>query len=336
MASRNLRIGIVGAGYMGEKRQRAIKETAMGKVLAVADIYTKKAKSLAKNSGADVYADWKKLVARPDLDIIIVSTPNNLTAKVVVEAFKNKKHVLCEKPMGINVKEAKTILSASQKAKRLLKVGFNHRFHPGIYKAKQLFKKGVIGKPLFLRARYGHGGRWRMEKEWRLKKSISGGGELLDQGIHVIDLFRWFAGDFKKAFGVTDRKFWKGDVEDNAFVILEKNSVTAMMHASLTQWKNLFSFEVFGDKGFLQIEGLGGSYGKEKLTFGKRPEKFGKPKMIIEEFGEDTSWREEWKNFIGAIRGKNKLIGNGEDGLEANKIVEAIYKSSVKKGLVKT
>jgi len=238
--------------------------------------------------------------------------------------------VLCEKPLGRNPKEAKEILEAAEANRAKLKVGFNHRHHPAIKKAKQLVEEGKIGEIYFIRCRYGHGGRPGYDKEWRANKELCGGGELLDQGVHVVDLFRWFAGDFNEAYGYISTYFWDIEVEDNAFAMFRrKNGVIASMHTSWTQWKNLFSFELFGSDGYLIIEGLGGSYGTETLKIGRRKPESGPPDEEIVEFpAPDISWQEEWKEFVSAIEEDREPLGNGYDGYEANRMIEAIYKSA--------
>ncbi|MEW5843882.1 MAG: Gfo/Idh/MocA family oxidoreductase, partial [Bacteroidota bacterium] len=204
------------------------------------------------------------------------------------------------------------------------------RFHPAVWKAKQLTDEGAIGKIFNIRARYGHGGRPGMEKEWRASKDLCGGGELLDQGVHIIDLIRWFGGEIKEVYGKVETKFWEMQVEDNAFAILKTaENVTASFHVSWTNWKNIFSFEIFGTDGYLRIEGLGGSYGVETLEVGKRNMQGGKPEIQVSEFpSEDISWKEEWKEFKKAIEEKRDPIGNGIDGLKANEVIEAIYRSN--------
>ncbi len=267
--------------------------------------------------------------------MVIISVPNKFLAPIAVEALRNGKHLLCEKPLGRNVAEARKIIAAAVKYKGLVKVGFNHRFHAAIIKAKEIFDRGEIGRIMFIRGRYGQGGRKGMEREWRFNKDISGGGELLDQGVHLIDLCRFFAGEFNEVFGTVETKFWKAKVEDNAFMILKNKTVTASLHVSATQWKNLFSFEIFGDKGFLTVDGKGGSYGKEKLVFGRRKPEFGVPKIKTFEFARDTSWEGEWKNFLNVLNKKEKMIGTPKDGLRANQIVETVYSSSKSKQSVK-
>ncbi len=326
-----IQVGIVGSGLMGHRRAAAISATRGSRLVAVTDIDIKKAEALAKKYQAQVEKNWQSLVRRKDVDVVIISVPNKFLTPVAVEALRHSKHLLCEKPFGRNVAEAKKIIAAAIKYRRLVKVGFNHRFHAAIIKAKEIFDQGEIGKIMFIRGRYGQGGRKGMEREWRFNKDVAGGGELLDQGVHIIDLCRFFAGEFNEVFGAVETKFWKAKVEDNAFMILKNKAVTASLHVSATQWKNLFSFEIFGDRGFLTIDGKGGSYGKETLVFGRRKPEFGVPKIKTFEFGRDTSWEEEWRNFLKALNKKTKMIGTSKDGFRANQIVEAIYASSKNK-----
>ncbi|HTY39749.1 MAG TPA: Gfo/Idh/MocA family oxidoreductase [Candidatus Paceibacterota bacterium] len=324
-----MNIGIIGAGLIGKKRAEAMQKTQRGKLVAVADVDIARARELAQKYGAEALGDWKKLVARKDIDAVLVAVPNVHVSKIVLAALKNKKHVLCEKPFGISAKESQAMLAAARRAKRVVKVGFNHRFHAAILKAHEIFEAGGIGKVLFIRGRYGHGGRLGMEKEWRFDKKISGGGELLDQGVHLIDLARWFAGDFEGAYGLAENLFWNTKLDDNAFALLRNKQATASIHVSTTNWKNIFSFEVFGELGYLQAEGKGGSYGPEVLTWGRRPAQFGVPEVQTFAFEPgDESWNREWDNFLDAVAGKKKVIGDALDGLRANQIVEAIYRST--------
>src|SRR3989338_3802348 len=334
--TKTIRVGIVGAGLVGAKRAEGILKTKKGTLVAVADTDMARAEALAKKYGAEALSDWKKLVAREDVDAVIVAVPNAFAAEIVLEALKHGKHVLCEKPFGISVKESAVMLAAAQKARKIVKVGFNHRFHAAVLKAREIFDANGIGKVLFIRSRYGHGGRKGMEKEWRFNKKVSGGGELLDQGVHIIDLARWFGGEFNEVYGSAETKFWNTDLDDNAFMVLKNGNVTATMHVSTTQWKNLFSFEIFGDLGFLAIEGRGGSYGEETLTYGKRKPEFGVPDIEVLKFpGADGSWEREWEHFAGAIEGNTGVSGSAADGLAANKLVEAVYQSSRTKKVVR-
>ena len=322
-------VAIIGAGLIGTKRAAALSAFNDFRLKVVADVNPTAADKLAEQFGAESAVDWRAVIDRPDVDFVVVSTVNNVLAQITIAALQSGKHVLCEKPLGRNVDESSSILEHAQNGV-VLKTGFNHRHHPAIAKAKHLADIGEIGRILFLRCRYGHGGRPGYEKEWRASKDLCGGGELLDQGVHVADLFRWFAGDFDYAFGYTPTCFWNMEVEDNAFAMFKNNAgVVATMHTSWTQWKNLFSFEVFGDLGYLIVEGLGGSYGVETLKIGKRNPKGGHPDEKIEQFsGPDVSWQLEWAEFTQAIRQKRQPIGNGFDGHQANKMIDAVRRSA--------
>jgi predicted dehydrogenase len=332
---KTINVGIIGAGLMGSRRAEALVKVGGSTLLAVSDVDYSKATKLAHQYGAEAIANWKDLIKIKELDVIIISVPNKFILPIATEAIKFKKIIFTEKPLGRNSAESKKIILLAKKNQVFLWVGFNHRFHAAILKAKEIMDRGGIGKIMFIRSRYGYGGRKGMEKEWRFNQDLSGGGELLDQGVHIIDLCRFFCGEFKEVWGSLSTKFWKTKVEDNAFVVMKNQQVTASFHVSSTQWKNLFSFEIYGDRGFLNIEGKGGSYGKETLVYGKRKLEFGVPDLQTFEFEGDSSWESEWANFIELINSNKKRVGNGSDGYLANHIVESIRKSSKLGKLVK-
>jgi predicted dehydrogenase len=246
--------------------------------------------------------------------------------------MESGKHVLCEKPLARTVEEAEAMVKAAQTSGVKLKCGFNHRCHPAIQKAKELLDQGKIGEPSFVRCRYGIGGRPGYEKEWRANPEIVGGGQMMEQGIHAVDLSRWFLGEFKEVAAFMANYFWRIDpLEDNAFVLLRtETGKAASIHSSLTQWKNLFSFEVSGTDGYIVTEGLGASYGNERLVFGRR--EYFKPfaEELVEFRGEDRSWLEEWKEFVACIEEDREPSGNGFDGLQAMRLVNAAYESERK------
>jgi len=335
MTTETYRVAIVGAGLIGGKRATALQAVGGSTLVAVADVDRARAEEFGKKFGCAAYTDWREVVGRDDVDVVTIAVPNKFTLPIALAALGGGKHILSEKPFGRNREEAEAMLVAAREKKRLVKVGFNHRFHPAIFKAKELLDRDTIGKVLFIRAKYGHGGRLGMEKEWRFQKEVSGGGELLDQGVHLIDLCRWFAGDFEEVFGIADTKFWPTDLDDNAFALLRKGTVTASIHVSTTNWKNTFVFEVFGERGFLTVDGLGRSYGEETLTVGRRKPEFGVPDIEVLKFPpEDVSWVEEWKNFLAGLKGEGALIGDGADGAAVNRYVEAIYASSAQNAVV--
>jgi predicted dehydrogenase len=242
-------------------------------------------------------------------------------------AVSSGKPVLVEKPAARNVQELKLVVDAAARTGVLVKVGFNHRFHPAFIQARQIWEAGELGDLMYIRGRYGHGGRLGYEREWRADPAVAGGGELLDQGVHLVDLARWFAGEFTSVEGYVSTYFWQMPVEDNGFMMLRTDrGQVAWLHVSCTEWKNLFSFEIFGRNGKLQIDGLGGSYETERLTCYKMLPEMGPPKTTTWEFpGEDKSWTEEFNYFVDCIRSAREPEGNLHDALEALRIVQTLY-----------
>jgi predicted dehydrogenase len=323
-----MNVGIVGCGFIGQKRAKAL---AGATLTAVADIDPTRAATLASSTGAQVCNSWQALVKRPDVDIVVVATTNNALAPVTLAAVEAGKHVLVEKPTARNAAELEPVMSAVPKQGVQVRVGFNHRYHPAFLKAQEIFSSGVLGEMMFIRGRYGHGGRVGYDQEWRADPELSGGGELLDQGVHLIDLARLFLGDFPQVQGFAHTYFWQMPVDDNGFMLLQtRQRQTAFLHVSWTEWKNLFSFEIYGRDAKLHIEGLGGSYGVERLThYQMRPE-MGPPDTTCWEYpGPDQSWEIEFREFLEDITQKRTPSANLNDAYAALQIVGEIYRGSV-------
>jgi len=327
-----MKVGIVGAGRVGNKRAQALSGAEL---VLVADIDENRAKKLAEEYRCDYTTKWEDLVSEDSVDIVIVSTTNDYLAPIAIEAIKNGKHTLIEKPGARNPEELLEVIAAAEQRKDVkVKIGFNHRFHPAVIKAKEIVDSGEIGGLMYIRGRYGHGGRKGYEKEWRAKPEIAGGGEMLDQGMHLLDLARWFAGDFDEVVGYCKTMFWNMEVEDNCFALLKnKKGQIASLHASWTEWKNLFSFEIFCKHGKLDINGLGGSYGEETLMYYKMRPEFGVPDKFVYTWPDkDISWELEFRNLVDAIKGKSELSGTLQDAYASMKIIFDIYKWSAKHG----
>ena len=328
-----MRVGIVGCGLIGNKRAKALGRD--DRLVAVADTDLGRAEALARyHAGCEAGANWAALVSRKDVDAVVVATTNDMLAPVTEAALRAGKHVLVEKPAARSAAEIEPVVAAAREAFEksgvVVKVGFNHRFHPGFQKAREIFESGALGEMIFVRARYGHGGRRGMEKEWRGDPTIAGGGEMLDQGVHLIDLARWFLGDFPHVTGHVSRYFWDWAVEDNGFALLRTDKgQTAFLHASCTEWKNLFSFEIYGKDAKLAIDGLGGSYGVERLAYYKMLPQMGPPETTIWEYpGEDRSWHLEWQHFTGCVATRHRPSGDLDDAMAALRVVQALYDNS--------
>ena len=320
-----MRVAIIGCGSIGNKRAKALRDHTL---VACADTILARAEQLAgHHRNCIATSDWRATASFDQADAVIVSTTNDMLVPAALVAVESGKHVLVEKPAARTSVELRTLIEAARKAGVIVKVGFNLRFHPGLEKARQLVSENAIGPLMFLRARYGHGGRLGMEKEWRGNPAISGGGEMLDQGIHLIDLARWFLGDFVETTGHIARFFWEWSVEDNGFALLKTGvGQVAWLHASCTEWKNLFSFEIYGCNGKLHIEGLGGSYGVERLTWHRMLPQMGPPQTTTWEYtGEDQSWQAEFAHFVQCIEHRRAPSGSLDDAMAALQIVEKLY-----------
>jgi predicted dehydrogenase len=322
-----MNVGIIGCGLIGNKRAESLLDT---KLVACADTNLERAQALASRFGARATASWREVATAPDLQIIVVATPHDSLAEITLTAIRAGKHVLVEKPAARSAAELRPVVEEAEARNALVRVGFNHRYHRAFRKARELVDQNALGELMFLRARYGHGGRVGYDKEWRANVEISGGGELIDQGVHLIDLSRWFLGDFTTVQGTATTYFWNQRVDDNAFLVLRtaKNQ-TAFLHASATEWKNTFSMEIYGKLGKLHVEGLGGSYGMEKLTWYQMTPEMGPPITTAWEYPMvDDSWSAEFGAFLDEIHARRKPSRGLRDALAALEIVKQIYEES--------
>ena len=324
----SLQIAIIGCGLIGQKRARAL---GSARLVACADLNLERAQALARSApGAVTSADWQTTVTREDVDIVVVATTNNVLAEIALGAIEAGKHVLVEKPAARFADELTPLISAAAKRGVQVRVGFNHRYHPALQQAHNIYASGALGELMFVRGRYGHGGRIGYDKEWRADPALSGGGELIDQGVHLIDLARWFLGDFSSVVGTAHTYFWQMPVDDNGFLLLQTaQRQTAFLHVSCTEWKNLFSFEIYGRDAKLHIEGLGGSYGLERLAYYKMLPQMGPPETTIWEYPMgDNSWQLEFAEFLEDIRLGRAPTASLADAQAALRIVEQIYRES--------
>jgi predicted dehydrogenase len=320
-------IGIIGCGLIGQKRAAALGEG--DKLTAVFDPAPERAQALAKKHGALCAASVDELLQNPAIKAVVVATPHNQLAASALLAVQHGKHVLLEKP-GARRPDELDVLRQLAKARGLaVHVGFNHRFHPALQKARALVDAGELGPLYYVRGRYGHGGRIGYDKEWRAQPEVSGGGELLDQGAHLIDLAGWFFDEpFEKAHGVIATYFWNMPVEDNAFLTLQTGTgKVAQLQVTWTEWKNMFSLEIVGRDAKLQIDGLGGSYGTERLAFYKMKPEMGPPDTTIWEYpGADLSWQDEWKHFRAELAAQQTECQPGLASTQAVlSVVERVY-----------
>ena len=331
-----MRVGIIGAGLQARRRAPVLLELPNTDLVVIGAANLESAQHLGNQMGCEAAEGWERVVERNDLDAVIVATPPHLHAQISIAAMRNGMHVLCEKPLSRTLEEAQEMLSVAASTGRHLKCGFNHRHHSGIQQARRWFDEGQIGKPMFVRARYGIGGRPGYEKEWRADPQIVGGGQLMERGIHAVDLARWFLGEFSQVTAVMETGYWEtSPLEDNAFALYQTpEGAVASIHSSLTQWKNLFSFELYGRDGYISVDGLGGGYGTERATLARRDFEAPFAEEIVEFRRADRSWLEEWEEFVAAIDEGRESLGNGRDGLVAMQLVLAAYEAAKNKRAV--
>lgn len=324
-----LKCGIVGYGYMGEIRRGVIERNEN---LELIGVYEPNESVRAKIKGVSFFNSLADMIAK--VDIVFVCTPNSFSPAICVESMKAGKHVFCEKPPGRNVDDIHYIRKHEQNGVKLM-FGFNHRFHPGIIKAKVIIDSGRFGPILNVRGIYGKSGGMQFKQSWRNNKAISGGGILLDQGIHMLDLFRYLCGDFHDVKCFASNAFWKLDVEDNAYVVLKgKNGIDGMCHSSATCWKHTFRIDITLEGGYMVVEGLlskSGSYGREQLRVAKRQfedeaDAVGNPSEEVTYFDRDMSWDLEVAEFVKSIHEKKPVtVSSSEDALRVMEIIEKAY-----------
>jgi predicted dehydrogenase len=263
-------------------------------------------------------------------DVVVVATTHDELAAIARAALAAGSHVLVEKPAGISAAQVESVAAAARAADRRVKVGFNHRFHPGIARAVTLARSGEFGEILHLRGRYGHGGRLGYDREWRADALRSGGGEIVDQGMHLLDLTHWLLGAQPLHSALLRTHFWDTAVDDNAVLVLgEAHSRTApwaLLHVTWTEWKNLFSLEIYCRTAKLQVDGLVRSYGPQRLTVYRMRPELGPPDVEVEEYPDDDgSWAAEWQHFVQRIADGGPLLGDLESALFAWRTVEQAY-----------
>ena len=321
-----LSVGVIGYGVVGKRRIQYILQSKKLKLKYISDVKFRKNYSKDK---INYFRDYLDLIDnKPNL--VFVTLPNYLAAKVTKLCLKNNIHVFCEKPPGRNVADIKSVIKQENLNKKIkLKYGFNHRYHGSIKKAKKIIDDKTFGKILNIRGVYGKSKIVTFGKnEWRSSRKKAGGGILLDQGIHMLDLICFFAGKFNKYKSFISNKFWKYDVEDSAFALMKNNTgIIASIHSTATQWKHKFNIEITLEKATLILSGIlsgSKSYGQEKLIIlNKKNDKFRKKTF---KYYKDNSWKDEISEFTDTIFNNGKVInGNSYQALEVMKMIQNIY-----------
>ena len=329
MTKNPIRIGIAGYGIVGKRRHGVINERDDMNVIAVCDQALGGVDAL--DDGTRSYANYKDLLTE-DLDALFVCISNDMAAEVTVAGLKNGLHVFCEKPPGRDLADIAQVIKVEESHPRQkLKYGFNHRYHDSVRDALSIIQSGELGKIINLRGVYGKSKliTFGRDSDWRIYRDLAGGGILLDQGIHMVDLLRLFAGDFAEIHSFISNNFWRHDVEDNAYALMRtENGVVAMLHSSGTQWRHRFHLEITLEKGTLILSGIlsgSKSYGEEILTIARsQGDDRGDPREETRRYDRDPSWSDEIAEFASAILTDTPVIGGTSQ--EAYNTVELVYR----------
>lgn len=328
-----LKVGIAGYGVVGKRRRQYIDQHSRLKTVAVCDQNFQKEGIM--HDGARCMPTYRQLLEEP-LDVLFVSLPNYMASEVTIAGLKKGMHVFCEKPPGRNVSDIEDVIEVErQHSECVLKYGFNHRYHDSVREALRIVKSGELGQILNVRGIYGKSKIIPFSGGWRAERKYAGGGILLDQGIHMVDLIRLFCGDFNEVKSFVSNMYWHHDVEDNVFALMRSaNGQVAMLHSSATQWEHRFQMHIALTEGYLELRGiLSGtkSYGEEQLIVGRRSGSDADTGALKKEtitYLEDNSWRDEIYDFAKAIFNGEKIrYGNSNDALDTMRLVYRIYYS---------
>jgi len=328
--NKKLKTAIIGYGKMGKIRASCVKERADMEVVALCDVNRE-----TLPADIPIFGDYKEvLILKPD--VVFVCTLNKYLPKIVCYFLNQGIHVFCEKPPGRSKEDVERMLEAQRQNPGVkLKFGFNHRYHQAIIDAKAIIEKGRLGHVMWMRGVYGKGGGSRYDQNWRNQKELSGGGILIDQGIHMVDLFRLFGGEFEEVKSFIGQHYWPAEVEDNAFVLLRNTQgQVAMLHSSATQWQYKFLLEIYLQKGYITISGILSStrnYGAETLKIARclyDPEGYPlpNPEETITYYDEDHSWKSELEEFVSCITNDAPIrVGSCQEAYNTMLLIEKIY-----------
>jgi predicted dehydrogenase len=324
-----LKIAILGAGLIGRKRGLQLEEHAL---VGLFDPDVGRARALAAELGTRAFDSEAELLGESGAELVLVATTNAALAPAATRAVEAGKHVLVEKPGGISLEELEQLDRAAQARGVAVKVGFNHRFHPALLELRRLVEAGALGQLMFMRARYGHGGRLGYEKEWRSDPARSGGGELLDQGVHLLDLSHALFGPLPLHSALVATSYWDMAVDDNAVVTLGapgRGGRFVTFHVSCSEWKNTFSLELYGRNGKVLVQGLGGSYGPETLTWYRMLPQMGPPEVEVREFSaDDRSWALDLDDLVAHVTRGTPLHGDLVSARYALGVVRDAYRAN--------
>jgi predicted dehydrogenase len=324
-----LKVGIAGYGVVGKRRRESIDLHPALKTIAVCDrVFPDDG---VFPDGVRYYTHFNRLL-QEDLEVLFVCMTNDIAPEVTIAGLEKGLHVFCEKPPGRDLNDIARVIACEKKHPNLkLKYGFNHRYHDSVRDALKIIKNQELGSLISMRGVYGKSKMISFDSDWRTKRALAGGGILLDQGIHMVDLMRLFAGEFVDIHSFVSNNYWHHDVEDNVYALMRTaDGVVAMLHSSATQWRHRFEIDITLSRGMVILSGIlsgSKSYGAETILVAYAGENdCGDPREMTMRYNQDNSWWDEICDFTDAIlNGKPILDGSSMEALETMRLVYRIY-----------
>ncbi len=357
-------IGMAGFGYMGKVHllgyrdipliyQNKLPEIEMKAVCRSSQ--EKASATAAENGFAKGYSNFDDMLQDDEIDIIDIVTPNYLHKEQIIKALEAGKDVLCEKPLGLNCEEAEEISAVVKKTGRQLGMIFNYRFIPAIQQAKKWIEEGRLGKVYSFRGEYFHTGYQDKSRPltWRMQKDKSGGGALVDMGVHVLDLIRFLLGEFESVNGKTQTFIRERPLPEDAGQMGEVTVddavwLTARLQGGATGTVEISRFatgslddlkiSAFGENGAFKFDLMDANYlywfdNTEKEKGWKRIEtvqyyqdtNFPNPRSIV---GWTRFHAENQFRFLESISLGKVFKPDVSDGLAVHRVIDAIYKSA--------
>ena len=323
-------IGIIGFGKMGRIRAEAIQADGRGFIAQVYDAVS------PQDSPYPVASSAQAIIDDPSVQAVFICAANDQNKPLAMAALRAGKHVFCEKPPAFTADDVREIIAVERQSGKVLMDGFNHPHHAGVRKMKQVVDSGLYGRVLWMRGRYGKSVDENYLSTWRADRNRAGGGILLDQGIHMLDLFLFLAdAPFDDVHAFVSSRYWNiPGIEDNVFAIMrnQASGIEVSFHSTMTQWRHLFSLEVFLERGYVVLNGLktsSGTYGEEVLTIARNRTVAPAASWESEErlqFRVDTSWQSEAEHFMDAVTLALPITaGTSGQALEVMSLIDRIY-----------